>query len=583
MHMRFKSLGVLVAAAAALTDASARADAPGCAALGAVNSAFPSRLLIGTGSSAPDDMAATWAQQSGTKFDVLWMYLSGQGGNNWYNNWGSGAGDGSFIDSALTTIAGYGFIPGFHLYNMGYGHDSGDSGILTELQNSTWTKAYFTEFKVFMQKAKNFGKPVVIVLEGDSFGFLENLTKNDPTVMAAVASTGLPELANLPNTVAGFGMAFLAIRKSVGAYNVAMGPDTPYYAANGDIMNFAPTDMENLQPHVDFQWIFFKPFVGPNMTGDRFDFNASAMSAADCASYTDGRPCWDPSDNASITAPSINRYVQWLHLYNLTSGVRWFLHQVPLGNSQHRNVAYDGTARSGYKDNKVEYLFQYESPASTAIRDQHLANFANAGVVAMLFGNSDDGDTPWTDLWTDNQPFFKTHVAAVNNNGGFVIAPGTGPGCGDGGPIGSSGGGSGAGSGSGSGGGSGSGSGAGSSGSGSGGRHGSSSGGPSSGSGSGAGGSAGGTTAGASSGGPGGPASGSSAGGAGSDGGTSSSAKSDASLNGEAPGSNGGCGCSAAGAAQASGGAIALVLVPLALRLRRRHSSAMRACETNSN
>src|SRR5262249_6729620 len=155
------------------------------------------------------------------------------------------------------------------------GHDTGDSGILTEIQNATWTKEYFTEWKALMQRAKKFGKPVIIVLEGDSFGFLENLTKNDPTVSAAVESTGLPELAGLPNTVAGFGLAYLAIRKSVGAYNVAIGPDTPYYAAMGDIMNFPPSDTEDLQPHVDFQWKFFGPLgAGKNATGDTFDFTA---------------------------------------------------------------------------------------------------------------------------------------------------------------------------------------------------------------------------------------------------------------------------------------------------------------------
>ena len=124
----------------------------------------------------------------------------------------------------------------------------------------------------------------------------------------------------------------LAIRKSVGAYNVAMGPDTPYYAANGDIMNFAPADTDNMAPHVAYAWNFFGPFVGPNASGDTFDFTASCPDASDCAAYTDGRPCWDPSDTASVNTPSINRYLQWLSLFNKMSGVNWMLHQVPLGN-----------------------------------------------------------------------------------------------------------------------------------------------------------------------------------------------------------------------------------------------------------
>src|SRR4051812_40569968 len=232
----------------------------------AVPAGLPSHFMIGWGAGSYDDK---WAKNSGTAYDVQWTYLSGQHGQNWYNTWGGGASDGSWLDGMLSTIDGLGLIPGIHLYNMGYGHDGGDSGLLTEVQDATWTKNYFTEFKVMLQKIKSFGKPVIIVLEGDSFGMLSLLTKNDPSTKAAVASSGLAELADLPNTVAGFGQAFLALRKSVGVTNVAMGPDTPYYAANGDIMNFGPQDTDALQPHVDYQWSFFGALgVGENATGD---------------------------------------------------------------------------------------------------------------------------------------------------------------------------------------------------------------------------------------------------------------------------------------------------------------------------
>jgi hypothetical protein len=412
---------VLISGVAVLASTTARADTPGCSAAGPLPAALPSRLLFGWGASSYSD---TWAAQSGTKWDVEWTYLSGQAGDNWYNTWGYGAADGSFADTLFSTFGGSGFIPGIHLYNMGYGHDTGDIGLLTEIQNPSWTTEYFTEFKVLMQKAKAYGQPVVVVLEGDSFGMVEMLVNNDPTTAAAVASTGLPELANLPNTVAGFGLAFLAMRQSVGATNVVMGPDTPYYASGADIMNFSPSDTAPLQSYVDYQWSFFGALgVGPNATGDRFDFSASCPRSTDQGYYTDGRDLWDPSDGASVDTPSMNRYIEWLSLYNQASGVRWMLHQVPIGNSQHLNIPYSVTTpRSGYKDIFAEYLFQVESPASTAIRDQHLANFANAGVLGLLFGFSEDGELPTNDLWLDNKPFLNTHVPLVANAGGFAIS-----------------------------------------------------------------------------------------------------------------------------------------------------------------
>jgi len=382
--------------------------------------ALPKRVLVGWGAS---DIGDTWAKTSGTQVDIQWTYLSGQANANWYNTWGYGAADGSWLDGMLTTIDGYGFIPGIHLYNMGYGHDQGDAGLLAQIQDPTWSKEYFTEFKVMLKKIKSFGKPVIVVIEGDSFGMIEMLTNNNPSTAAAVASTGLAELAGLPNTVAGFGMAYLALRKSIGVSNLAMGPDTPYYAANGDIMNFAPGDTDPLQSHVAHQWTFFGPLgVGTNQTGTRFDFSASCPRDSDEGAFGDGRDKWSTSDTASVNTPSINRYIEWLRLYNQTSGVPWVLHQVPIGNSQHANTPYSSaTARSGYKDTLVEYLFQFESPASAALRTTHVGNFAGAGVAAFLFGFSNDGDMPTNDLWKDGQPFFTTHVNAFVKAGGYPL------------------------------------------------------------------------------------------------------------------------------------------------------------------
>jgi hypothetical protein len=115
--------------------------------------------------------------------------------------------------------------------------------------------------------------------------------------------------------------------------------------------------------------------------------------------------------------------------FHQMSGRPWMLHQVPIGNGQHKDTAYSAsTPRSGYKDILVEYLFQYESPASPAQRTKHLGGFAGAGVIGMLFGFSDDGDMPTNDLWRDDKPFFSTPVDALVKAGGYprAAAPPTG-------------------------------------------------------------------------------------------------------------------------------------------------------------
>ena len=417
-------------AAAGGATGTGGAAGTGGAPAGSIPASLPAHMMWGVFAA---DNNETWMQQSGVKWDVRWIYLAGQSGNDWYNNWGYGAADGSFATSWFTTCDQQGFIPGIHLYNIGYGHDRGDSGLLTEIRTASFVASYFTEWKALLQKAKAFGKPVIIVLEGDSFGMIEGLVNNDPNAAAAVGSSGLADLAGLPDTVAGLGMAYLQIKKSVGASNVAIGPDVPAYAANGDILN---GDNTPLQPHVDYQMSFFGPFgLLDNATGARFDFTASNPLSGDADYYRlvggDAGRWWDASDTASVNSKSFNRYAEWLRLFNQASGRRWILHQVPVGNSNMLDVNSDCgsptdtcTPRTGYKDNRPEYFLNTDAPSSTAIRDQHLAKFAAAGVIGLLFGAGDGGSTtPYNDTWTDGQLFLKSRVKALVTAGGVPIAP----------------------------------------------------------------------------------------------------------------------------------------------------------------
>ena len=65
---------------------------------------------------------------------------------------------------------------------------------------------------------------------------------------------------------------------------------------------------------------------------------------------------WDMSDTAAINTASFNHYAEWLRLWNVKSGKRIVLWQIPEGNSNHLNVNNGGGARQGYKDNRAEYF-----------------------------------------------------------------------------------------------------------------------------------------------------------------------------------------------------------------------------------
>jgi hypothetical protein len=409
-----------------------------------VPSLLPKRMLIGL-----EDNDGSWMTASGVKWDVRWAYFTASGTNGWYNGFVGGADSTTWAVNWMQSAISQGYIPLVQYYVIQADYPPADDRG-TNLLNSSKTgkvqtpatmKDYFTKFKLFLTAAKQVNKPVVVILEGDVFGFLEMQANNDPTTYAAIADSGMPELAGLPNTVAGFGLAYLALRKSVGATNVVMGPDVPAYAANGDFLNYTPTDP--VQPHVDYQYknFFSKLGVGTNQTGSAYDFTATCPASADTGQYAaqgDTGRMWSASDTASVNSESLNRYAAWLTAFNQESKTPWVIWQIPMGNSNSPDVynqegAWAGPYPSGYKvpagctsssktgcpggytDNRAEYFLGAE-------RTQHLTKFAAAGVFGLFFGAGTGGASDQTDdYYTDGQLFMKSRGGALISAGGFPL------------------------------------------------------------------------------------------------------------------------------------------------------------------
>jgi hypothetical protein len=399
------------------TEATAAAEAPltaGSGAAGAIPAGLGARMNVGLF----ENLQGTWLKSSGVKWDMRYAYF----GIGWLNRWGYGPPDGQAALDYMKECDAQGFVPVIQYYVLRDEAPAGDeSQTYAKTQNASLMKDYWDKYKVLMQRAKEFGKPVVIIAEGDGFGFLQMQTNSNPNAPAAIASSGVAELASLPNTVAGFGMAYLQMRKAVGATNVIVGPDVPVWAT-GDISYYQVSDA--LQPHVDAQYAFLSPLgLGSNATGATFDFTAADPLDADSDWWkvlhaTD--KWWDASDTAPITTKSFNRYAEWLRLFNKKSQKRWMLWQVPCGNSNNLNVNNNGNPREGYKDNRPEYLFGTS-------RDAHLTKFAEAGVFALLFGMGEAGVASYTnDTYTDGQLFLKSRAGGMLNAGGFPIARGDG-------------------------------------------------------------------------------------------------------------------------------------------------------------
>ncbi len=392
------------------------AELAGDKAAGSIPSGLPARLTVGLF----EDGGQTWMKNSAAKWDVRYRYFT----KGWVNNWGFSAYDGSWGLSYFRECDTQGYVPAVQYYQMNGEAGGGESAFLSKTQNATTMRSYFGDFKILMQRVKDFGKPVMILLEADGYGFLQQQTSSNPNASAAVASTGMAELAGLPNTVAGWGMAFLAIKKAVGANNAVLGIHLSGWASGKDLFHSSVTDA--LQPEVDKVYNFLAPFgIAANATGITYDVLVGDPLDRDADFYKltlNQDRWWDASDTASISSKSFNRYAEWLRLWNQKSAKRWVLWQIPLGNSNHRNVNNDGTARAGYKDNRPEYFFGTGS-------DVHRVKFADAGVISLLFGAGAGGVSSYqNDQYTDGQLFMKSRAGAFLNAGGLAISSGGGGG-----------------------------------------------------------------------------------------------------------------------------------------------------------
>ncbi|WNG63133.1 hypothetical protein F0U59_47350 [Archangium gephyra] len=380
---------------------------------GSIPTGLPARLLVGLFEEAPQ----TWMKDSAVPWDVRYRYFT----KGWVDNWGWSARDGSWGKQFLTESVAQGFIPAIQYYQVNGETGGGEAQFLVKAQNATTMKSYFSDFKLLMQLAKGVGKPVLVLMEADGFGYLQQYSNNNPNAYAAVAATGLPELAGLPDTVAGWGLAFLQLRKAVGANNVILGMHISGWASGKDVAYFSVADA--LQPEVDRVYNFLKPLgLGANVTGATYDVLVGDPLDRDAEFYRQyGQDrWWDASDGATISSKSFNRYAEWLRLWNRTSGKRWVLWQIPEGNSDSLNKPYAAnTPRSGYRDNRTEYFFGTGSAA-------HREKFASSGVIALLFGRGEGQQASHTNDYDKNgQLFLKTYAGAFLKAGGLAIPAGS--------------------------------------------------------------------------------------------------------------------------------------------------------------
>ena len=341
-----------------------------------------------------DEPGGAQAMRRTAPFGFRYQYLAG--GVNTGKGWATWNENGSFVTRYIRDSVAHKMIPVFPYYMLLQSKPAGGDEAhadLANVANVETMRAYYADLQLFFQRARAATKSLVVLhVEPDFWGYAQQASRNDDasTVPAAVASTGLPELAGLPDTVAGFAQAVVALRDKL-APNVLLAYHMSGWGTKHDIVYEKPSDAV-VRAYATRSAKFEQSL------GARFDISFEDFSDRDAGFYqvTQGNSkLWfKPAD--------FRRHMLYAAIFVHQTGLRMVAWQIPFGNTIMRaeNNTWDH-----YQDNRVQWLLGDGSRA-------RLRAYVKAGFVAFLFGRGADGNTCACDAAHDG----VTNPAPINGN-----------------------------------------------------------------------------------------------------------------------------------------------------------------------
>jgi len=333
-----------------------------------VIAAFAATLALGL-ASQPGTAAHVRAEHA------TWRYQYLTGGVNTGHGWSTWNPDGTFASRYVRESRDHGLTPVLTYYQLLQSHGAGDglgeaAKDLANLKDNALMKAYYDDLALALRRAGEAagGKTVVLHVEPDLWGYVEQRAGDPAQVPAAVASTGDPRLAGLPDTAAGFAQAIVRLRDAV-APKVRLGYHMSTWGTGVDPVqqNPSPGEVDRLAARgAAFYHAlgarFDLVFSDPSDRDDGFDAKVNGDH---------GRSRWTTGD--------YRRDARWLADMHRATGRPLVMWQIPLGNSTLPN------AWGRYRDTHVQRLLGHDPRWRRAYRD--------AGVIAFLFGGGADGTT----------------------------------------------------------------------------------------------------------------------------------------------------------------------------------------------
>jgi hypothetical protein len=356
------------------------------------------RLQFGM-ASGPSDL--TWMTSSGVPWKYRYAYLSAgvNTGHGW-ETWNSPAG--AYATYYMNNSGADGYIPVFTYYellqsNPSTGSNESDRDF-SNLNNTATMNAYYANFKLLMQTAGTYGNQVVVHVEPDLWGYLEQRAAGGSasTLSASVASSGFADVTGLPNTAQGFAWALLKLR-DLYAPNALLAIHASLWGSGIDLAS--TTDATTNPVGIADATAAFLNSAGiaSNPYGSTWDAVFNDVDDHDAAWWEQQGAdnqyfthWWDPTNTR---APNFSRYLSYVAELHAKTSVPQVVWQVPIGNQYYLTM---NNTCGHYQDNVAQYFIA------------HATDLFNAGLVGVLFGAGNACQTTNTDYPADG---------VTNNNG----------------------------------------------------------------------------------------------------------------------------------------------------------------------
>jgi hypothetical protein len=263
-------------------------------------------------------------------------------------------------------------------------------------------QAYYNDFKLLMQKAGQAGGNVIVDIEPDLNGVMQqhssNTNDDGSRQPVKVGSSGQADVAGYPDNFRGFYQALGHIR-DIYAPNVTLGMDIcPWGAGDDIVLALRNNPSYNWSSHAGRTATYVNSL---DMSGYGLLFyNPSDRDAAYYQIVQGSNRWWD---DTNVRQPTFNTMGAWVGRIVQLTQRRMMLWQVPNGNRVYRS---ENNTDGHYQDNRAEYFLD---PTTGRTHAQQWANF---GVVGIMFGAGVGSQSHYFDYKRDG----ITNPAPINGN-----------------------------------------------------------------------------------------------------------------------------------------------------------------------